>query len=75
MVAVVLQHMQSYKARAAVVVVPDDGQSGFPVLATATVRSVLVTAEGGAGTFPYAPPSESGVCFPPVGRASRRGGL
>ena len=50
MVAVVLQHMQDCKARG-VVVVPDDRQSWFPLLAAATVRSVLVAAKGGAGTF------------------------
>ena len=50
MIAVVLQHMQDCKARA-VVVVPDDRQSWFPLLAAATVRSVPVAAKGGAGTF------------------------
>ena len=50
MIAVVLQHMQGCKARA-VVVVPDDSQSWFPLLAAATVRSVPVAAKGGAGTF------------------------
>ena len=35
----------------AVVVVPDDRQSWFPLLAAATVRSVPVAAKGGAGTF------------------------
>ena len=50
MIAVVLQHMQGCKARA-VVVVPDDGQSWFPLLVAATVRSVPVAAKGGAGTF------------------------
>ena len=50
MVAVLLQHMQGCKARAAVVI-PDDRQSWFPLLAAATVRSVPVAAKGGAGTF------------------------
>ena len=50
MIAVVLQNMQGCKARA-VVVVPDDRQSWFPLLAVATVRSVPVAAKGGAGTF------------------------
>ena len=76
MIAVVLQHMQGCKARA-VVVVPDDRQSWFPLLAAATVRSVPVAAKGGAGMFfPYAPSErERVVCFPAVGHASRRGGL
>ena len=50
MVTVVLQHMQGCKARA-VVVVSDDGQSRFPLLAAATVRSVPVATKGGTGTF------------------------
>ena len=50
MVAIVLQHMQGCKARA-VVVVPDDRQSWFPLLAAATVRTVLVAAKGDPGTF------------------------
>ena len=50
MVAVVLQHMQCCKARA-VVVVPEDRQSWFPLLAAATVRSVQEVAKVGAGTF------------------------
>ena len=50
MVAVVLQHMQSCKARG-VVVVPDDRQLWFPLLAAATVRSFPVAAKGGTGTF------------------------
>ena len=50
MIAVVLQHMQGCKARA-VVVVPDDRQSWFPLLAAATIRSVPVAAKEGAGTF------------------------
>ena len=50
MVTVVLEHMQSYKARA-VVVVPDNRQPWFPRLTAATVRSVPVATRGGAGTF------------------------
>ena len=50
MVAVVLHYMQSCKARA-VVVVPDDRQSWFPLLAAAIIQSVPVAAKGGAGTF------------------------
>ena len=50
MIAVVLQHMQGCKARA-VVVVPDDRQSWFPLLAAATVRAVPVAGKGGADTF------------------------
>ena len=50
MVAVVLQHMQGCKDRV-VVVIPDDRRSYFPLLATATVRSVPVAAKGGASTF------------------------
>ena len=50
MIATVYHHMQGCKARA-VVVVPDDRQSWFPLLAVATVRSVPVAAKGGAGTF------------------------
>ena len=50
MIAVVLQHMQGCKARA-VVVIPDDRQSWFSLLAAATVRSVPAAAKGGAGTF------------------------
>ena len=37
--------MQGCKARAAVVVVPDERQSWFPLLAAATVRSVPVAAK------------------------------
>ena len=53
MIAVVLQDMQGCKARAAraVVVVPDDRQPWFPLLAAATVRSVSVAAKLAAGTF------------------------
>ena len=50
MVAVVLQHMQGCKARA-VVVVLDDRQSRFPLLAAATFRPVPVAVKGDAGTF------------------------
>ena len=50
MIAVVLQHMQGCKARA-VVVVPDDRQSWFPLRGAAIARSVPVAAKGGAGTF------------------------
>ena len=50
LITVVLQHMQGCKARA-VVVVPDDRQSWFPLLAAATIRSVSVAAKEGAGTF------------------------
>ena len=50
MIAVVLQHMHGCKARA-VVVVPDDRKSWFPLLAAATVRSLPVAAKAGAGTF------------------------
>ena len=50
MIAVVLQHMQGFKARA-VVVVPDDRQSWFSLQAAATVRLVPVAAKGGADTF------------------------
>ena len=50
MVVVVLQHMRSCKARA-VLVVPDDRQLWFPLLAAATVRSVSVAAKWDAGTF------------------------
>ena len=50
MVAVLLQHMQGCKARA-VVVVSDDKQSWFPLLAAATVRSVPVAGKGGQVHF------------------------
>ena len=50
MVAVALQHMRSCKARA-VVVVPDDRQSWFPLLPAATVRSVPVAAKSDTGKF------------------------
>ena len=50
MVAVVLQHMQGCKG-IAVVVVPDDRQSWFPLLAVTTARSAPVAAKGGAGIF------------------------
>ena len=71
MVAVVLQHMQSCKARA-VVVVPDGTQSSFPLLAAATVWSVPVAAKGGAVRFSVCTTREaksrlfssSGVCEP-----------
>ena len=45
MVAVVLQHMQSCKAKA-MAVVPDARKSWFPLPAAATVRSVPVAAKG-----------------------------
>ena len=71
MVAVVLQHMQDCKA-GAVVVVPHDRQSWFPLLAAVTGRSVPVATT----VFRYAPPERKSVaCFPVVGHASRRGGL
>ena len=61
-IAVVLQHMQGCKARA-VVVVPDDRQAWFPLLAAATVRSVPVAAKGGAGTLFRMHHQKGGVSF------------
>ena len=49
LVVVVLQYTQDCKARAVVVV--DDRQSWFPLLAAVTVRSVPIAAKGSIGTF------------------------
>ena len=51
----VLQHMQGCEARA-VVVVLEDRQSWFPLLAAATVRSAPLAEKAGAGHQPLATP-------------------